>query len=33
MADFEKLARVLARYPEIQAAYVFGSHAEGRARP
>lgn len=27
----QKLRRVLARYPSIQAAYLFGSHAVGRA--
>lgn len=28
-----RIGRVLARYPFIEAAYLFGSHAAGRARP
>ena len=28
-----RLRQVLARYPFIEAAYLFGSHAAGRARP
>lgn len=28
----KRLGRVLARYPSIQAVYLFGSHAVGRAR-
>ena len=27
------VARVVARHPDIQAAYIFGSVAQGRARP
>jgi uncharacterized protein len=33
MIDTERLADVFCRYPEIQAVYLFGSHALGRARP
>ena len=29
----QRIRRVLARYPFIEAAYLFGSHAAGRARP
>ncbi|MDZ7670552.1 MAG: nucleotidyltransferase domain-containing protein [Gammaproteobacteria bacterium] len=28
-----RIRRVLARYPFVEAAYLFGSHAAGRARP
>ncbi len=28
-----RLARVLRRFPEVRAAYLFGSQAQGRARP
>jgi hypothetical protein len=31
--DVAMLANVFRRYPEVQAVYLFGSHAEGRARP
>ena len=31
--DFAKLAEVFRRYPGILAVYLFGSAAEGRARP
>ncbi len=31
--DEKDLARVFARYPQIWAVYLFGSAAEGRARP
>jgi len=30
--DKSKLGRVFSKYPGIQAVYLFGSHAEGRAR-
>jgi hypothetical protein len=29
----QRVQRVLCRYPTVEAAYLFGSHAEGRARP
>lgn len=31
--DWEKLGEVFRRYPEVRAVYLFGSAAEGRARP
>lgn len=29
----QQIHRVLKHYPSVQAAYLFGSHAEGRAKP
>ncbi|MCS6847164.1 MAG: DUF86 domain-containing protein [Anaerolineae bacterium] len=31
--DSAKLVEIFQRYPDVQAVYLFGSHAEGRARP
>jgi uncharacterized protein len=32
MIDFSALAPLFAGYPEVEAVYLFGSHAEGRSR-
>ncbi len=31
--DYTALARIFRKYPQIWAVYLFGSHAEGNARP
>ncbi|GGM91921.1 nucleotidyltransferase [Thermus composti] len=33
MEEEKRLGQILARFPQVQAAFLFGSRAEGRARP
>lgn len=33
MEEEERLGQIFARFPQVQAAFLFGSRAEGRARP
>jgi predicted nucleotidyltransferase len=33
LAHLEKIKRVLARYPQVEAAFLFGSWAKGTAKP